>query len=482
MQDNDFDRLIREALENQAEPTYNPSDWDLLEDRLHQMQIQAPKANPSAGTSAGATGGGLAKLGFVASTVLFTAINAVNLIQPAIFENGTQTNSKTAIETSPVALNETESAGLAEETAVTPVAPAEQPVAETETKATDAAEKGNAVSGNQAAANKPANGARTKNKQVTKENTVFLNGSTFLEGATTGTTSQNGGNLAAKQGTAGNNALIACAGNTKPEITAILKGNDTLRTNRLSLYTCETLNLKLNARDKEADKISITSNVANVLPGAQLLVSENGTAQLQWNAKPEMARSQPYNFTLWLSDNRCPNSEPRAYQYALNVMPAFTASLNGATKIEPGQTAMLEVTGAPQGATYRWFGQDGKPNSWKNAYLSVSPKQTTTYKVQVVSQNGCMFTDSAKVEVMLPQAVIPNIVTPNNDGKNDFFEVNMPTDEPVRLEIFDQRSRQVYVRDNYNNSWNADGLPAGTYNYLLRQGDRTYKGWVEVIR
>src|SRR5687768_5386812 len=80
MQNKDFDRLIQQALENQPEPEYNPADWDLLEDRLHNLHASQPTAgNPGMGSSLG-------KLGFAATAILVTALNVVFFTQPELFK------------------------------------------------------------------------------------------------------------------------------------------------------------------------------------------------------------------------------------------------------------------------------------------------------------------------------------------------------------------------------------------------------------
>ena len=44
-------------------------------------------------------------------------------------------------------------------------------------------------------------------------------------------------------------------------------------------------------------------------------------------------------------------------------------------------------------------------------------------------------------------------------------------------------SQRVYQTNEYQNNWDASGLPDGIYYYLLRDADdRRVKGWVEVRR
>ncbi|AYA37472.1 hypothetical protein D3Y59_10685 [Hymenobacter oligotrophus] len=86
----------------------------------------------------------------------------------------------------------------------------------------------------------------------------------------------------------------------------------------------------------------------------------------------------------------------------------------------------------------------------------------------------------APIEVLETKPV-PNIITPNADGKNDVFEVSAGC--PPSLQVFSRWGQKVYNDDAYRNNWGGGNQPAGTYYYLLRYvGGRTVKGWLEVQR
>lgn len=81
---------------------------------------------------------------------------------------------------------------------------------------------------------------------------------------------------------------------------------------------------------------------------------------------------------------------------------------------------------------------------------------------------------------------IPNVITPNGDGKNDQFVVKGLDLYPgSRLEIYNRWGNQVYRSDNYSNNWKGEGLSAGIYYYVLKinmaGGPQLYKGYVELI-
>ncbi|HSI70757.1 MAG TPA: gliding motility-associated C-terminal domain-containing protein, partial [Gillisia sp.] len=73
---------------------------------------------------------------------------------------------------------------------------------------------------------------------------------------------------------------------------------------------------------------------------------------------------------------------------------------------------------------------------------------------------------------------ISKAVTPNGDGYNDFFTVNLDTDcgFTYNVKIFNRWGSEVYAAANYQNNWNGNSdrsvtsstqLPSGTYFYIL---------------
>jgi gliding motility-associated-like protein/uncharacterized repeat protein (TIGR01451 family) len=82
--------------------------------------------------------------------------------------------------------------------------------------------------------------------------------------------------------------------------------------------------------------------------------------------------------------------------------------------------------------------------------------------------------------------VIPNVFTPNGDGKNDkFVIVGLAKYPGSSLRVYNRWGNEVYRSDSYNNDWNGSNLNDGTYYYILllntTQGKQPYKGWVEIL-
>ncbi|QIL41204.1 DUF11 domain-containing protein [Pedobacter sp. HDW13] len=109
-----------------------------------------------------------------------------------------------------------------------------------------------------------------------------------------------------------------------------------------------------------------------------------------------------------------------------------------------------------------------------------------SFKYRIKDVNG-NWTNVATVTVKVTGFFIPNVITPNGDGKNDAFViVGLENYHNVHLTIFNRWGNEVYRSDNYKNTWTGDGLNEGTYYYLIRLRDgekeQVHKGWVLLKR
>lgn len=83
---------------------------------------------------------------------------------------------------------------------------------------------------------------------------------------------------------------------------------------------------------------------------------------------------------------------------------------------------------------------------------------------------------------------IPNVITPNGDGKNDRFVIKgLQKFSKTEIVIFNRYGDHVYENQQYENDWSAQGQVAGTYFYVLKGTDsdgkiHEFKGWIQVIK
>jgi len=128
---------------------------------------------------------------------------------------------------------------------------------------------------------------------------------------------------------------------------------------------------------------------------------------------------------------------------------------------------ILDASDAAGGVSYLW------ENGSELPYRKIS--NSGVYKVSLSNACGTQ-TDSIKVGKSLEacdcKLLIPNIITPNQDGINDNFVISYPCDFTFfELKIFDRHGNQVFMSQDPSDCWDGcldeKGCPEGTYYYVF---------------
>ncbi len=105
-------------------------------------------------------------------------------------------------------------------------------------------------------------------------------------------------------------------------------------------------------------------------------------------------------------------------------------------------------------------------------FPTASPELTTTYWVQVKSEDGCVATDSVLITVISPckDVFIPTSFSPNNDGMNDLQCVFGECIAVFDYTIFNRWGEVVFYTSNKNVCWDGKfkGNPVQTGVYIFR--------------
>lgn len=150
--------------------------------------------------------------------------------------------------------------------------------------------------------------------------------------------------------------------------------------------------------------------------------------------------------------------------------------------------------------TWNWNFQDGFTSTDMNTNHTYTSPGDFPVTLIVTNSHGC--SDSVTHTVIIEDELfIPNILTPNGDGQNDFLVIgNLNLNRENVLKIYDRWGKKVYEKKNYNTTslckktdatgkswqcgavqnadqgWNGDGCADGVYFYTFH-----YAGVIKTV-
>jgi gliding motility-associated-like protein len=134
-------------------------------------------------------------------------------------------------------------------------------------------------------------------------------------------------------------------------------------------------------------------------------------------------------------------------------------------------TSFTDASGVTPGSITNWYWNFG--DSTGSVSLLQNPThlygQTGVYHVThaIQSNNGCWDTIRFDCHV-ISDLEVPNVFTPNGDGKNDFLEFrNIEYFPNTGITVFNRWGNKVYTSSDYHNNWDGGGHPDGVYYYIL---------------
>ena len=244
----------------------------------------------------------------------------------------------------------------------------------------------------------------------------------------------------------------------------------------------------------EAPVVASVGDVAPICAGASVQLNAAGGLFYKWTpstgldhddiANPVATPKQTTTYTVVASNGGC--SDSKTVTVTVNQLPA--ADGGGDKKIFEGQSVKLNGTAQ---------GDEITSISWAPATALSDPTSLTpvanptadiTYTLTVTSQNCGASTSTVFVRVY-QKVHVPSTFTPNNDGINDYWNIDKLSTYPEGvITVFDRYGHQVFQSRGYSSPWdgkrNGVPLPAGTYYYIIDLNNNTPKipGWVLIIR
>ena len=177
----------------------------------------------------------------------------------------------------------------------------------------------------------------------------------------------------------------------------------------------------------------------------------------------------------------CVGADTLRYDVIEPDLTDFTFTYEDPSK--PNIIQFINLSQFNEDTKYIWdFGDSSGTKSLQKEPLYIFP-DIGNYYVSLTALNNNTNAECPMIkEIIIKPLEVPNIITPNDDGVNDFFEAYGMYD--YHLIIFNRWGKKVFEDENYKNTFNAAGLSDGTYYYLIDYPEKrfSFKGWFQVVR
>ena len=193
-----------------------------------------------------------------------------------------------------------------------------------------------------------------------------------------------------------------------------------------------------------------------------------------------------YNVSLYSINSHGCYSDTLTKSITVHPYPAVDA---GADRfVLEGGTVFMKIFVTGSNLQYLWT-----PSLYLNNARIANPRSMDirndiTYTLTVTSTGDCTASDNVFIKVLkIPK--VPNTFTPNNDGINDFWEIQYLEDYPNNhVQVFTRSGQLVFESRGYYKAWNGmykgKSLAADTYYYILEPGSGRdpFTGFVTIIK
>jgi gliding motility-associated-like protein len=196
------------------------------------------------------------------------------------------------------------------------------------------------------------------------------------------------------------------------------------------------------------------------------------------------------SFYLTASDPNGCVSLPALANYYLVDISAMTAIPD--LEVCIGSEISLSAEG---GVSYQWTDSGQIVGGLEEESATAKIVIPEDFYVEIVDEYGCRVVDTVSVSLLPTDScnvTVYNAFSPNDDGKNDFWEIDGIEGYPENTVVVFNRWGDVIIDfQNYDNStviWGGENragkiVPAGTYFFVVEVGgSQDQSGWVQVVK
>jgi gliding motility-associated-like protein len=241
--------------------------------------------------------------------------------------------------------------------------------------------------------------------------------------------------------------------------------------------------------------VASVSPDATICAGETTRLSSSGGKYYKWAPSagldhddvpnPVASPLQTTTYTVHISNDGCADSS-KTVTVTVNQNPVANAGSNKV--IFEGQSVKLNGTIKGDNITGFFWTPSTFLDDPKSLTPVATPTDDITYTLNLVS-SSCGTSASNVFVRVYKKVTIPNTFSPNNDGINDYWNIDALVTYPESsVLVYNRYGQQVYQSIGYAKPWDgtADGtpLPTGTYYYIIDLKNNTPKlsGWVLIVR
>ncbi len=180
----------------------------------------------------------------------------------------------------------------------------------------------------------------------------------------------------------------------------------------------------------------------------------------------------------------------------VTVIQPYVGSLSWDTAVVKGAGIKLSIPKLGPGYSYSWV-----PATGLSCNLCPNPifvaDSTIVYKLIITDDNKCFDTEIRFTILVNPDKIdLPNVFTPNGDGKNDYFQIyvingNIGDIGVLQFKVYSRWGQKVYDNGDVTKGWDGTfrgrPCPSDIYVYVIEVGyfngkQEIYRGEITLVR
>lgn len=225
------------------------------------------------------------------------------------------------------------------------------------------------------------------------------------------------------------------------------------------------------------------------VPGSTFLWSPAAGLDDPTSPNPMASPDATTTYILTVSNDTCTSTAPVTVTIGTTGVADFDARFEAGCDELRG----FFLDASTNALSWLWQFGDGATSTEQNPQQGLPYGQSSTVMLVITDISGCTDT-TVQVFTMLDYAElvnvdVPNVITPNGDGQNDFFTLISDAflGPCTEMSIFNRWGNGVFVSQGNNITWdgrNFAGEPCtpGTYFYVVSVNGLEFKGSVTLVR